>query len=154
VIKMKEKGEELEKKLTESCCGNPKLLLFDHDGTLVDTNLFYCSKKPSREMLNPETVGLIQGTGYPYGIVAGTKKEHVDKTIELLPRKPLFTVCFEDYYPKTKPDPAPYLLALTKVKLQGIGQEEVIVFEDSDVGEESARQAGFSVIRVRSYCKL
>jgi len=129
-----------------------KFLFFDHDGTLVDTNRFYSSRKISKDVLNPETVGIIAQTSCPYAIVAGTHKKSVERTISLLPRKPSFAVCLEDYYPKIKPDPAPYLLALDRLKELGVGKNEVVVFEDSDEGSESAKRAGFRVVRIKSYC--
>lgn len=133
--------------------GNAKFLLFDHDGTLVDTGRFYQSKKPSKDMLNPETVGIIATTTHPYAIVAGTYRKHVEKTVRLLPRAPLFSVCLEDSYPLIKPDPKPYLMALEKISGQGIRQEDVVVFEDSQVGATSARDAGFRVVRVKSFSR-
>ncbi len=131
-----------------------KFLFFDHDGTLVDTNLFYQSNEPINKILNPETVGVIAKTEIPFAIVAGTYRKHVDRTVKTLPRKPEFTVCLDDTYPKTKPDSEPYLLALKNLEGRGLKASDVIVFEDSDVGETSAKGAGLRVIRIKSYEKI
>ncbi len=130
-----------------------KFLLFDHDGTLVDTDRFYQSNAPASEILNPETVGVIAETHLPFAIVAGTYRKHVERTIQVLPRMPLFCVCLEDSYPKTKPDPEPYLMALKKIEEMGLKAGDVVVFEDSEIGEASAKGAGLHVVRVKSFVK-
>ena len=56
-----------------------------------------------------------------------------------------FTVTAEDVS-RTKPDPEGYLLALER--LGGIPAEEVLVFEDTPVGVESARAAGMRCVAV------
>lgn len=129
-----------------------KFLLFDHDGTLVDTDRFYQTNTPTKDLLNPETISIISETTFPYAIVAGTYRKHVERTVKALPRAPLFTICLDDSHPKMKPDPKPYLMAWDKLSAQGIRKEEVLVFEDSDVGEASAKGAGFKVFRVKSHC--
>jgi len=133
--------------------GAAKFLLFDHDGTLVDTDRFYQSKAPISETLNPETVGVITESNLPFAIVAGTYRKHVEKTVNVLPRAPLFCVCLEDSYPKIKPDPEPYLMALKKIEEMGLKADDVVVFEDSEIGEASAKGAGLRVVRVKSFIK-
>ena len=133
--------------------GDAKFLLFDHDGTLVDTNQFYQSNAHPKDILNPETVGVIARTDLPFAIVAGTYRKHVERTIKALPRMPLFCVCLEDSYPKIKPDPEPYLMALKKIEEMGLKAGDVVVFEDSEIGEASAKGAGLHVVRVKSFIK-
>jgi len=134
-------------------CRDAKFLLFDHDGTLVDTDRFYQSNAPASEILNPETVAVIAKTNLPFAIVAGTYRKHVERTVKVLPRAPLFCICLEDSYPKTKPDPEPYLIALKKIEEKGMKVRDVVVFEDSEIGEASAKEAGFRVVRVKSFVK-
>lgn len=55
---------------------------------------------------------------------------------------------FGDDITNPKPHPEPYLVALKKT---GLKPQEVIAFEDSDVGVASATAAGIQVIRIRSF---
>ena len=44
-----------------------------------------------------------------------------------------------------KPSPEPYLLAAARL---GVRPDRCLVFEDTDIGIESARRAGMAVLRV------
>ena len=48
-------------------------------------------------------------------------------------------------YEKSKPDPSPYLTAIREL---GVKPEDVIVFEDSKAGMESATRAGLSFVQM------
>lgn len=55
---------------------------------------------------------------------------------------------FGDQVVRPKPHPEAYLKALTET---GLKPEEVVAFEDSESGIESAAAAGISVIRIRDF---
>lgn len=54
-----------------------------------------------------------------------------------------FLICNEDTTPK--PSPEPYLLAMNKM---GVSKNDVLIFEDSEKGYESAKSSGAWVARV------
>ena len=49
---------------------------------------------------------------------------------------------------RMKPDPEAYLLAL---KTTGLKPDEVIIFEDSDIGLETADNAGIAAVHIRTF---
>ena len=51
-------------------------------------------------------------------------------------------------YKKTKPDPEPFLVAM---KMFSVSPNDTIIFEDSEVGIESAIKSGATVLRIEKF---
>lgn len=84
--------------------------------------------------------------GYPLAVVSSSGRLEIEPALEragLLDRFETL-VCGGDVR-NHKPAPDPYLLAASRLKAQ-----HPLVIEDSDAGVESARAAGFDVLRVKS----
>ena len=82
----------------------------------------------------------------PFAVVSGGNRESVTnslKTLGLLDRFETL-VCSEDYT-KGKPDPEPFLVASRRL---GIAPEDCLVFEDTEMGIESATAAGMASVKV------
>ena len=80
------------------------------------------------------------------GIVTGSDHQEVETVLKLHHLE----TCFDQIwaygdYSQSKPHPAPYLEAL---KVLQVGVQDVIVFEDSVAGMESASQAGLAFVQV------
>ncbi len=82
----------------------------------------------------------------PFAVVSGSPRESVMKTLECLGLSEFFPVIVgaEDYA-QGKPHPEPFLLA---ARLLGVSPARCLVFEDADLGIESARAAGMHWVRV------
>jgi HAD superfamily hydrolase (TIGR01509 family) len=80
------------------------------------------------------------------GVVSGGRTRIVKHTIELLGIKDLVQalVCAEDVK-HGKPHPEPFLLAAAQLN---VDPSRCLVFEDADLGIESARRAGMKWVRV------
>jgi len=87
----------------------------------------------------------LRGTA-PMAIASGGRREVVMTTLEALDVVGLFDifVCAEDYS-KGKPDPEPFLLAASKMR---VAPEDCLVFEDSPTGVEAAQSAGMQYVLV------
>jgi HAD superfamily hydrolase (TIGR01509 family) len=82
----------------------------------------------------------------PLAIVSGGRRDSVTRslgTLQLLDRFETM-VCADDYT-HGKPHPEPYLLAAERL---GIPPADCLVFEDTDVGIESATAAGMASVKV------
>ncbi len=82
----------------------------------------------------------------PFAVVSGSTHESVRaslSTLNLLDRFETL-VCAGDYM-RSKPHPEPYLMAAERL---GIAPEECLVFEDTDMGIESATAAGMASVKV------
>ncbi len=90
------------------------------------------------------------------GIVTGSAKEEVDVILNAEGLTRLFDqIWSSEHYLESKPSPAPFLTAFseTKNKMRSasgfeLQSEDIIVFEDSLAGMQSAVSAGFSFIQV------
>ncbi len=90
------------------------------------------------------------------GIVTGSAKEEVAVILNAEGLTSFFDrIWSSEFYPESKPSPAPFLTAFHETQTwmrsasgQEIRPEDVIVFEDSIAGMESASKAGFSFIQV------
>ena len=84
-------------------------------------------------------------SGYKLAVVSSSGRTEIEPALERAGIRPLLhaLVCGGDVK-KHKPDPEPYLLAARLLN----GRRPLVV-EDSDVGEESGRSAGFDVVRVK-----
>lgn len=80
------------------------------------------------------------------GIVTGSEHEEVEAILKATGLENVFTRVwgFGDYA-HSKPDPSPYLTALQDL---GVKADDVIVFEDSEAGMESAFRAGLKWVQV------
>lgn len=82
----------------------------------------------------------------PFAVVSGSQRESIAKTLRVLGLTDYFPVIVgaEDIA-LGKPHPDPFLLA---ARLLGVQPEKCLVFEDADLGIQSARSAGMSWVRV------
>ena len=88
----------------------------------------------------------LQHGNIPFAVVSGSTRESVVKSLEALSLLPLFEtlVCAGDYQ-RSKPAPDPYLLAASRL---GVDPRHCLVFEDADIGIQSATAAGMASIRI------
>ena len=84
--------------------------------------------------------------GKRIAVVSGGRRRIVKETLKILGIEDLVEVviCAEDVK-KGKPDPEPFLLA---ADLLGVKPSQCLVFEDADLGIESAERAGMRWVRV------
>jgi HAD superfamily hydrolase (TIGR01509 family) len=82
----------------------------------------------------------------PFAVVSGSARESVVKSLEALGILDRFDVlvCAGDYA-RAKPAPDPFLLAAEKL---GVKPEDCLVFEDTDLGIDSATAAGMASVRI------
>jgi beta-phosphoglucomutase family hydrolase len=82
----------------------------------------------------------------PFAVVSGSTRESVVKSLEVLGILDRFDtlVCAGDYT-KSKPDPEPFLMAAERL---GVKPEECLVFEDTDMGIQSAKAAGMGWVKI------
>ena len=82
----------------------------------------------------------------PFAVVSGSPRDSVLKTLTTLKLLDYFPIIVgaEDYL-RGKPHPDPFLLA---AKLLSVRPESCLVFEDADLGVESARAAGMQWVKV------
>jgi HAD superfamily hydrolase (TIGR01509 family) len=82
----------------------------------------------------------------PFAVVSGSTRESVEaslSTLQLLDRFAIL-VCAGDYT-HSKPHPEPFLLAAAKL---GVPPQSCLVFEDTDMGIQSATAAGMASVRI------
>jgi beta-phosphoglucomutase len=96
----------------------------------------------------PETVAMVRELCaiYRLAVVSSSGRAEVEEPIE----RAGFRDCFQSFVcgrevPHLKPSPAPYLRAA-----ELLSATRALVVEDSDAGVQSARAAGFDVLRVSS----
>lgn len=90
------------------------------------------------------------------GIVTGSARDEVDVILNAEGLSHLFDrIWSSEHYPESKPSPSPFLTAFDQAQNlmrsasgHEIRPEDIIVFEDSVAGMESAHRAGFSFIQV------
>jgi len=82
----------------------------------------------------------------PFAVVSGSTRESVVASLNTLGILDRFDtlVCAGDYA-KAKPDPEPFLLAAQRL---GVAPEDCLVFEDTDMGIQSATAAGMQSVKV------
>ena len=82
----------------------------------------------------------------PFAVVSGSTRESVTASLTALKLLDKFNtlVCAGDYQ-NNKPHPEPFLLA---AKTLGIAPQDCLVFEDSDMGIQSATAAGMASVKV------
>jgi HAD superfamily hydrolase (TIGR01509 family) len=82
----------------------------------------------------------------PFGVVSGSTRESVTKSLEALGILGLFDtlVCAGDYA-HGKPSPEPFLLAAQRL---GVEPTKCLVFEDAEAGIRAATAAGMASVRI------
>ncbi|SFR96840.1 haloacid dehalogenase superfamily, subfamily IA, variant 3 with third motif having DD or ED/beta-phosphoglucomutase family hydrolase [Granulicella pectinivorans] len=82
----------------------------------------------------------------PFAVVSGSTRESVVKSLEILGILDKFDtlVCAGEYV-NGKPDPEPFLLAAEKL---GVDPKLCLVFEDTEMGIQSATAAGMKSVKV------
>jgi HAD superfamily hydrolase (TIGR01509 family) len=87
----------------------------------------------------------------PLAVVSGSTRESVDaslSTLHLLDRFAAF-VCAGDYT-HSKPHPEPFLVAAAKL---GVPPQSCLVFEDTEMGIQSATAAGMASVKIPQPCE-
>lgn len=94
--------------------------------------------------ISQSTVQLLKSLhGHSLGLVTSSNRVDVQPLLDGAGIAGCFKSCvFGEEMSSHKPDPAPYLLIRRKLGIGGVA------FEDSDAGMQSAKGAGFEVIRV------
>lgn len=96
----------------------------------------------------PDVLAVIHEThgNIPFAVVSGSPRDSVIRTLTTLGILPLFEVlvCAGEY-PHGKPAPDPFLIAAEKL---GIPPADCLVFEDADLGIQSATAAGMQSIKI------
>ncbi|HEX4007677.1 MAG TPA: HAD family phosphatase [Acidobacteriaceae bacterium] len=96
----------------------------------------------------PEVLELIDAAHrtIPFAVVSGSTRESVTKSLEILGLLDKFDtmVCAGDYA-RAKPAPDPFLLAAERL---GVPPSQCLVFEDTELGIESATAAGMASVRI------
>ena len=82
----------------------------------------------------------------PFAVVSGSTRDSVTASLETLGILDRFEtlVCAGDYA-RAKPHPEPFLLAAERL---GVAPEECLVFEDTEMGIQSATAAGMASVKV------
>jgi HAD superfamily hydrolase (TIGR01509 family) len=82
----------------------------------------------------------------PFAVVSGSARDSVTRSLETLGILDKFEtlVCAGDYT-KSKPDPEPFLMAAERL---GVAPEHCLVFEDTEMGIQSAKAAGMGWVKV------
>ena len=96
--------------------------------------------------LKPGALDLLPALNAPLAIVTSTGRAVAHRKLGIAGIAQAFThVVTLDDVRAPKPDPEPYLLAAT---LFGVAPARCLVFEDSEIGAESAHRAGCVVVQV------
>ena len=82
----------------------------------------------------------------PFAVVSGSTRDSVTRSLEILGILDRFEtlVCAGDYA-KSKPHPEPFLLAAKRL---GIAPKDCLVFEDTEMGIQSATAAGMASVKI------
>ena len=80
----------------------------------------------------------------PVAVVSAALRDEIEPVLNASGLRNLFAlVLSQDDVTRGKPDPQPYLLAAERL---GLSPDELLVFEDTDVGVASAKAAGAQVV--------
>jgi HAD superfamily hydrolase (TIGR01509 family) len=82
----------------------------------------------------------------PFAVVSGSTRDSVTRSLETLGILDKFEtlVCAGDYT-KSKPDAEPFLIAAERL---GVKPEDCLVFEDTEMGIQSAKAAGMGWVKI------
>lgn len=82
----------------------------------------------------------------PFAVVSGGRRESVTRSLNALGLLDKFeTIVCSDDYTHGKPAPDPFLMAAKRL---GVAPEDCLVFEDTDLGIQSATAAGMASVKV------
>ena len=99
--------------------------------------------RPNRALLD---LALAARGTHRLGLVTSASPPSVAAVLAAHDLKTLFdTIVTGNDVAEPKPSPEPYLLAAARL---GVRPDRCLVFEDTDIGIESARRAGMAVLRV------
>lgn len=101
--------------------------------------------------INENLFNLIKNIKNTYNVAIVTTASY-ENTCDILTEFKVFDL-FDDIitpndYQKTKPNPEPFLVAISRFEVK---IEDVIIFEDSDVGLRSAEATGATVFKVHKF---
>jgi HAD superfamily hydrolase (TIGR01509 family) len=82
----------------------------------------------------------------PFAVVSGSSRESVTASLQALHLLDRFDtlVCAGDYQ-RAKPDPEPFLVAAARL---GVAPRDCLVFEDTEMGIQSATAAGMASVKI------
>jgi len=108
---------------------------------------FYLEMLPQLQAV-PEVLEVIEASygAVPFAVVSGSTRESVVASLSTLGILDKFEtlVCAGDYA-KSKPDPEPFLMAAEQL---GVAPQDCLVFEDTEMGIESAKAGGMGWVKV------
>ncbi len=110
------------------------------------------SRLTERPVFHNETLQLLERlNGYKLAVVSSSARTEVEPPLVRAGVRDRFgaLVCGRELVTNTKPAPDPYLKAA-----ELLGVKRALVVEDSDVGEQSGRAAGFEVLRLSHPSRL
>jgi HAD superfamily hydrolase (TIGR01509 family) len=112
-----------------------------------DREALYLASLPKIQAVPSVLAHIEAGFGkLPMAVVSGSKRDSVTKTLEFLKLRDRFqTLVGAEDYKQGKPHPEPFLVAAQRLKVR---PESCLVFEDADLGIESAKAAGMKWVRV------
>lgn len=93
-----------------------------------------------------ELLARLREAGLRIAVVSGTSRANIDNHFGALAKR-FDVIVSADDVKATKPDPEPYLQALSKL---GLKAEDCVVIENATLGVRSAKAAGLRVIAVTS----
>jgi HAD superfamily hydrolase (TIGR01509 family) len=99
------------------------------------------------EVLEQITRNYALGAGrLPMAVVSGSTRESVTRSLEILGILDRFDalVCAGDYA-RSKPDPEPFLVGAQRL---GVAPASCLVFEDTEMGIQSATAAGMASVKI------
>ena len=160
VEELKSHGVMIEGKLIYELAGMPATttveVINERFGSKLDPKQIAQLKEDRfhREYLNrikpiPEVVALLKKSyaeGIKIGVVSGGRKRIVEETLKILGIREMVAVviCAEDVN-RGKPDPEPFLIAAERLN---VDPSDCLVFEDADLGIQSAENAKMKWVRV------
>jgi HAD superfamily hydrolase (TIGR01509 family) len=108
---------------------------------------FYLQSLPELQAI-PEVLEHIEASygKIPFAVVSGSTRDSVMSSLETVKLLDKFDtlVCAGDYQ-KSKPDPEPFLIAAKRL---GVAAADCLVFEDAEMGIQSAIAAGMASVKI------
>ena len=105
---------------------------------------------PSIHAINglPELLERLKNSGYKIGLASSSSRQMIDMVLDRFGIRHYFSCILSGAeLPKSKPDPAIYLMAAEAL---GLGPESCTVVEDANAGVEAAKRAGMYCIAYRN----